>query len=116
MAYYPVAHFLHSSFNGSQVGLLGTKADQLTDDIWEYIPSNGPFPSSTSIPEAILNNMRHDLEYFYPFDTHSYGKDLTPNHLIFRIYTQVAIFLEDKWPIRMRRNGHPMLNGQKMCE
>ena len=116
MAYYTVAHFLHSSFDGSQVGPLGIKADQLTDDVWEYILSSGPFPSSTSIPEASLNKMRHEFEYFYPFDIRSSGKDLIPNHLTFCIYTHAAMFPEEKWPLSMRTNGHLMLNGQKMSK
>lgn len=116
MAYYTISHFLHGEIDGSKPGLLNIKADQMTDDVWEYLFSSGPFPSSTSIPKESLEKMRHEFEYFYPFDIRSSGKDLIPNHLTFCIYTHAALFPEDKWPLSIRTNGHLMLNGQKMSK
>lgn len=60
--------------------------------------------------------MKHEYEYFYPFDIRSSGKDLIPNHLTFCAYVHAALFPEDKWPRSMRTNGHLMLNGQKMSK
>jgi leucyl-tRNA synthetase len=60
--------------------------------------------------------MKHEFEYFYPFDIRSSGKDLVPNHLTFCAYVHAAMFPEDKWPLSMRTNGHLMLNGKKMSK
>lgn len=36
-AFYPVAHFLQSDFYGQCQGSLGISAQQLSDDVWDYI-------------------------------------------------------------------------------
>lgn len=59
---------------------------------------------------------KRELEYFYPMDIRSSGKDLTPNHLTFCLYKHAAIFPEDMWPLSMRTNGHLKLNGKKMSK
>jgi leucyl-tRNA synthetase len=60
--------------------------------------------------------LKHEYEYFYPFDIRSSGKDLINNHLTFAVYNHSALFGEDKWPLSMRTNGHLMLNGKKMSK
>ncbi|CAL1697931.1 unnamed protein product [Somion occarium] len=116
MAYYTIAHFLHSEWNGSKPGSLNITPDQMTEEVWEYVFSNGPFPSSSIIAKEKLQKMRHEFEYFYPFDIRSSGKDLIPNHLTFCLYTHAVMFPEEKWPLSIRTNGHLMLNGQKMSK
>ncbi|KAL6308866.1 leucine-tRNA ligase [Sparassis latifolia] len=116
MAYYTVAHFLHSDIYGRNPGLLDVKPEQLTDDVWDYVFRNGPWPKSASVSKKDIDIMKHEYEYFYPFDVRSSGKDLIPNHLTFCIYVHAALFPEDKWPLSMRTNGHLMVNGQKMSK
>lgn len=88
----------------------------MTDEIWEYIFTNGPFPDPSPLPKSSADALKHEFEYFYPFDIRSSGKDLIPNHLTFAVYNHAAIFPEDKWPLSMRANGHLMLNGKKMSK
>lgn len=102
--------------DGSKPGPLGITPDQLTDEVWEYIFCDGPWPSSVTLPREKADVMKRSFEYFYPFDVRSSGKDLVPNHLTFAVYNHAAIFGEDKWPLSMRTNGHLMLNGQKMSK
>ncbi|EKM52613.1 uncharacterized protein PHACADRAFT_261160 [Phanerochaete carnosa HHB-10118-sp] len=116
MAYYTVAHFLHSSIDGSKPGLLPIKPEQMTDEIWEYIFRKGPWPVDSTIPKEHIDTMKREFDYFYPFDIRSSGKDLINNHLTFCVYNHAALFPEDKWPLSMRTNGHLMLNGQKMSK
>jgi len=40
--------------DGSQVGPLGIKAEDLTDDVWEYILKKGAYPADCKIPEEHL--------------------------------------------------------------
>ncbi|KAF9784634.1 hypothetical protein BJ322DRAFT_1204776 [Thelephora terrestris] len=116
MAYYTVAHHLHEDIKGERPGPMGIKGSEMTDDVWEYIVSNGPFPTETTIPKKHLDHLKSDFNYFYPFDIRSSGKDLIPNHLTFCVYNHAALFPEDKWPVSMRTNGHLMLNGKKMSK
>ncbi|KAM6493241.1 hypothetical protein JOM56_011375 [Amanita muscaria] len=115
MSYYTVAHLLHpDNLDGSKPGPLGITAEQMTDEIWEYLFSNGPFPSPSPVPKETADALKHDYNYFYPFDTSA--KDLVPNHLTMALYNHVAVLPEQKWPLSMRTNGHLMLNGEKMSK
>ncbi|KAI0031473.1 leucyl-tRNA synthetase [Vararia minispora EC-137] len=118
MAYYTVAHLLHSSatIDGKVRGRLDIAPEQLTDEVWEYIFANGPFPSPSPLPKEKADELKHCFEYWYPFDIRSSGKDLINNHLTFAVYNHAAIFGEDKWPLSIRTNGHLMLNGKKMSK
>jgi len=104
-------------FDGSQVGPIGIKPEELTDEVWEYIlGSSTEIPSSTSIAAEKLQTLKREFLYFYPLDIRSSGKDLIPNHLTFAIYNHSALFPEELWPRSMRANGHLMLNGKKMSK
>lgn len=88
----------------------------MTDEIWEYVYANGPFPSPSPVPLEAANALKAEFSYFYPMDIRSSGKDLIPNHLSFCIYVHAALFDEQHWPRSMRANGHLMLNGEKMSK
>ncbi|PPR01537.1 hypothetical protein CVT24_001848 [Panaeolus cyanescens] len=77
MSYYTVAHLLHDNIEGSKPGPLGVSAD--------------PSP----IPKEKVDAMKHEYEYFYPFDIRSSAKDLHGDEY---------------------SNGHLMLNGKKMSK
>ncbi|KAF8886349.1 hypothetical protein BD779DRAFT_1662735 [Infundibulicybe gibba] len=115
MSYYTIARLLHEdSMDGSTPGPLGVTPEQMTDEVWEYIFCNGPWPDHAPLHREKADAMKHEFAYFYPFDIQSSTKDLIPNHLSFSLYNHVAIFPEDKWPLSMRANGQLMLNGKKM--
>ncbi|KAJ3282794.1 cytosolic leucyl tRNA synthetase [Borealophlyctis nickersoniae] len=117
MAYYTVAHMLHGGvLDGSKPGSAGIAASDMTDAVWSYILLNGPYPSDTKIPQATLDKLRREFEYFYPLDLRCSGKDLVTNHLTFFIYNHTAIFPKEKWPKAVRANGHLLLNGDKMSK
>ncbi|KAH9056465.1 leucyl-tRNA synthetase [Lactarius vividus] len=116
MCYYTVAHLLHGSIDGKVRGKLDIAPEQMTDEIWEYIFVNGPWPANAPLHKEKADALKHEYEYFYPFDVRSSGKDLINNHLSFAIYNHAAIFPESKWPLSMRANGHLLLNGQKMSK
>lgn len=108
--------FAGGVINGREPGPLGIKPDQLSDEIWEYIFVDGPWPPQASISKDKADTLKHEFNYFYPFDVRSSGKDLIPNHLTFALYNHVAIFPEKHWPDGMRTNGHLLLNGKKMSK
>ncbi|MCO5586503.1 hypothetical protein L7F22_040443 [Adiantum nelumboides] len=114
MAFYTVAHLLQGGDIYGQTGS-GIRAEDLTDDVWDYILCDGPFPS-TDIPESCLKQMKQEFEYWYPFDLRVSGKDLIRNHLTFCVYNHTALFAKEKWPKAFRCNGFLMLNSKKMSK
>jgi leucyl-tRNA synthetase len=104
------------SIDGKVRGKLDIAPEQMTDEIWEYIFIDGPWPANSPLPREKADALKHEYEYFYPFDVRSSGKDLINNHLSFAVYSHAAIFPESKWPLSMRANGHILLNGQKMSK
>lgn len=104
------------SIDGKTPGPLGVTPEQMTDEVWDYILCDGAWPEPSPLPRAKADAMKHEFEYFYPFDVRSSGKDLIGNHLTFCVYVHAALFPEDKWPLSMRTNGHLMLNGKKMSK
>jgi leucyl-tRNA synthetase len=117
MAYYTVAHLLHDGdIFGRTPGPLGVSAEQMTDEAWEYVFCNGPWPDPEPFAKEKADALKHEFNYFYPFDMRSSGKDLVQNNLTFLLYNHAAIFPEDKWPKGIRTNGHLMLNGKKMSK
>ncbi|XP_019423387.1 PREDICTED: leucine--tRNA ligase, cytoplasmic-like isoform X2 [Lupinus angustifolius] len=115
MAYYTIAHHLQ---NGDMYGQheSAIKPQQLTDEVWDYIFCGGQYPESTDISSSILDKMKREFEYWYPFDLRVSGKDLIQNHLTFSIYNHTAIMSKQYWPRGFRCNGHIMLNSEKMSK
>ncbi|KAI3647532.1 hypothetical protein MP228_007753 [Amoeboaphelidium protococcarum] len=117
MAYYTVAHLLQSgSLDGSKPGLLNIKAEQMTDEVWNYIFTEEKMMPDTEIPFDDLQRMKQEFEYFYPLDLRVSGKDLISNHLTFFIYNHVAMFPQRFWPKAVRANGHLLIDNEKMSK
>jgi leucyl-tRNA synthetase len=108
--------YLAGTLDGSVPGPLGITPDQMTDEIWEYIFCDGPFPDPSPLPKEKADTLKHEFNYFYPYDIRSSAKDLIPNHLTFNLYVHAAIFPKKMFPLSMRTNGHLMLNGKKMSK
>jgi leucyl-tRNA synthetase len=117
MAYYTVAHFLHSDLEGKQPGLFQISASNMTDEVWEYIfNESAKYSTACNVPQAQLDQMRAEFTYFYPLDLRVSGKDLVPNHLTFFLYNHVCLFEEKHWPKGIRANGHLLFNSEKMSK
>ena len=115
-AFYTIAHLLFKDYYGNEIGPLGIKAEQMTDEVFDYIFQHVDEVKETNIPIESLQRLRREFEYFYPLDVSISGKDLIPNHLTFFIYTHVALFPKKFWPKGIRANGHLMLNNAKMSK
>lgn len=114
MAYYTIAHLLHKNdMYGSSTSM---KPEQMTDEVWDFVFCGGRQPQSSDIPSSVLNQMKQEFEYWYPFDLRVSGKDLIQNHLTFCIYNHTAIMSKRHWPRGFRCNGHLMLNSEKMSK
>ncbi|KAK3161037.1 hypothetical protein QOZ80_1BG0070820 [Eleusine coracana subsp. coracana] len=114
MAYYTIAHILQKGdMYGKEMSTI--RAEEMTDEVWDYVFCGGPAPKG-DIPPALLNQMKQQFEYWYPFDIRVSGKDLIQNHLTFCIYNHAALLPERHWPRGFRCNGHLMLNSEKMSK
>lgn len=119
MAYYTISHMLHGDIFGKTTGTLGITADQMTDEVWDYVFARREYSekvTDSNISEDKLASMRREFEYWYPLDMRVSGKDLIPNHLTFFLYIHLAIFPPEYWPKSVRANGHLLLNGEKMSK
>jgi len=120
MAYYTVAHLLHSDRFGTELGPLSIKPNQMVDEVWDYVfcrrELSDELLKSCGINKTGLETMRREFEYWYPLDMNSSGKDLIPNHLTFFLYNHIALFPKEYWPRSVRANGHLLLNGDKMSK
>ncbi|KAK3002424.1 hypothetical protein RJ639_022209 [Escallonia herrerae] len=115
MAYYTVCHlFQNGDMYGSESS--SVKPEQLTDEVWDFLFCDGPFPESSDILSSLLEKMKREFEYWYPFDLRVSGKDLIQNHLTFCIYNHAALMPKHHWPRGFRCNGHIMLNSEKMSK
>ncbi|KAG0496450.1 hypothetical protein HPP92_001141 [Vanilla planifolia] len=114
MAYYTIAHLLQK---GDMYGSVSSsiKPEQMTDEVWDYVFLSGPSPK-TDISSSLLNEMKQEFEYWYPFDLRVSGKDLIQNHLTFCIYNHAALVPRKHWPRGFRCSGHIMLNSEKMSK
>ena len=120
MAYYTIAHLLHADRYGNEPGVLNIKAEQMLDEIWDYVFTRRELDdgliAKSGISKDALQAMRREFEYWYPLDVRASGKDLIPNHLTFFLYIHIALFPPEYWPKSIRANGHLLLNGEKMSK
>lgn len=120
MAYYTIVPWLHTDLFGKDKGKGDIGADQMIDEVWDYVFSRTELTNEvvekSKIPKGTLEGMRRDFEYWYPLDVRVSGKDLINNHLTFFLYNHIAFFSEEYWPRGVRANGHLMLNGSKMSK
>ncbi|KAK5661310.1 hypothetical protein OQA88_11205 [Cercophora sp. LCS_1] len=120
MAYYTIAHWLHTDLFGREKGKAGVSPEQMIDEVWDYVfcrtQLTDDLAAKSGIPKETLQGMRREFEYFYPLDLRVSGKDLIPNHLTFFLYNHIALFPREYWPKSIRANGHLQLNGEKMSK
>jgi leucyl-tRNA synthetase len=103
--------------DGSQVGPLGIKPEDLTDAVWEYIFKKGAYPEGCAISEENLQKLRREFEYWYPLDLRGSGKDLIRNHLTMSLYNHAAIWEDHNYmPRGFFCNGWILVNGKKMSK
>jgi len=116
MAYYTVAHLLQRGDMYGGAGGGGVDPQLLTDAVWDCVFLEGPEPAEAAFPRSLLEQMRAEFTFWYPFDLRVSGKDLIQNHLTFCLYSHTALFPPSHWPRAVRCNGHLLLNGDKMSK
>lgn len=124
MALYTIAHFFFGSTDNLTGAAMsspsGIAAEDLSDEVFDYIFLAKPFPEgfSTRIAAAVLDNIKAEFEYWYPMDLRVSAKDLIPNHLTMCLYNHIEIWKDrpEMWPRGIYCNGHIMVDAEKMSK
>ncbi len=94
------------------------KPESLTPEVFDYIfygkGDAAELSKAVSIPVELLDSMRTEFLYWYPFDLRNSAKELVPNHLSFCIFHHAALFPPEHWPKAIGVNGMLMVEGQGM--
>ena len=94
------------------------KPESLTPEVFDYIffgkGDANELGITTGLSADLLNAMRSEFLYWYPFDFRNSAKELVPNHLTFCIFHHAALFPPEHWPKAIGVNGMLMVEGQGM--
>jgi leucyl-tRNA synthetase len=94
------------------------KPEALTPEVFDYVfygkGSSSQLEASVGIKASLLDSMRSEFLYWYPFDLRNSAKELVPNHLSFCIFHHAALFPPEHWPKAIGVNGMLMVEGKQM--
>jgi len=97
----------------------GIEAEQLTGEVFDYLFSGKgkveKIAARSRISRKLLEEMRSEFLYWYPFDLRISAKELLPNHLTFCLFQHVALF-PDHLPRGIGVNGVLSVEGNKMSK
>ncbi len=107
MIYYTIAHILED-----------IDPEKLEDSVFDYLfqglGNSEEVANQTGIEEEKLEEMREQVEYWYPLDYRLSANELIANHLTFHIFHHVALFNRNMWPQGITSFGMALLEGSKM--
>ena len=93
-------------------------AEALTPEVFDFLfygkGDATELGITTGLSANLLNAMRSEFLYWYPFDLRNSAKELVPNHLSFCIFHHAALFPPEHWPKAIGVNGMLMIEGQGM--
>jgi len=116
MAYYTIAHVLQGGSLKSEVPW----ASRLDDAFFDYVFLGQGEPagiaSRLGIAPGLLEDLRKEFTYWYPFDLRNTGKDLIQNHMAFCLFNHTALFPPEHWPRGFGVIGHVQQSGRKMSK
>ena len=94
------------------------KPESLTPEVFDYVffgkGNVAKLSKAVGIDAGLLDSMRSEFLYWYPFDLRNSAKELVPNHLSFCIFHHAALFPPQHWPKAIGVNGMLMIEGQGM--
>jgi leucyl-tRNA synthetase len=90
----------------------------LKPEVFDYIfygkGNVAELSKAVGVTAELLDLMRSEFLYWYPFDLRNSAKELVPNHLSFCIFHHAALFPAEHWPRAFGVNGMLMVEGQGM--
>ena len=116
MAYYTIAHALQGGSLRSTVPW----AQRLDDAFFDYVflgkGDGRAVARRLDVERSVVEGLRDEFAYWYPFDLRNTGKDLVQNHMAFCLFHHTAIFPKEHWPRGYGVNGWVQMAGRKMSK
>ncbi len=116
MAYYTIAHVLQGGKLRSEVPWSKKIDDRFFDYVFFGQGDIREVASRVGVPPDVIEGLRGEFEYWYPFDLRNTGKDLVQNHMAFCLFGHVAMFPPELWPRGFGVNGWVQMSGMKMSK
>ncbi len=94
------------------------QSEALKPEVFDYLflgkGAATQISETSGITVELLEEMREEFLYWYPFDLRVSAKELVPNHLSFCIFHHAALFPREHWPRAIGVNGMLMIEGKQM--
>ncbi len=108
MALYPLCHMLREH------------KPLLSDPFFDYVLTGEgnvtDVAKQCNVPKKIVEDIRNEFNYWYPFDQrHTFTAHLS-NHLSFMLFAHAALFARNKWPKKITFHGMVISEGTKMSK
>ena len=116
MAYYTIAHVLQGGRLRSEVAWAGKLDDAFFDYVFLGRGDAASVASHLGVAVDVVESLRREFTYWYPFDLRNTGKDLVQNHMAFCLFTHVAVFPPELVPRGFGVNGFVQLGGRRMSK
>ncbi len=116
MAYYTIAHVLQGGKLRSAVGWAATLDDAFFDYVFLGQGDAAAIGSKIGAGKDLVEELRREFTYWYPFDLRNTGKDLVQNHMTFCLFNHIAVFPPELWPKGFGVNGWVRMAGLKMSK
>ncbi len=116
MADYTIAHALQGGKLRSEVPWAGRVDDAFFDYVFRGQGDPAALAKRLGTTRAVLEGLRREFVYWYPFDLRHTGKDLVQNHMTFCLFNHIALFPEAQWPRGFGIVGHLAMGGRKMSK
>jgi len=116
MAYYTIAHALQGGALRSEVPWASRLDDAFFDFVFLGKGAAAEVAARSGVTREILEALRSEFLYWYPFDLRNTGKDLVQNHMTFCLFHHTALFPKELWPRGFGVNGFVQMMGRKMSK
>lgn len=116
MAYYTIAHVLQGGSLRSSVPWASKVQDAFFDYVFRGNGDAAAIAAELGIEPSVLEDLRREFAYWYPFDLRNTGRDLVQNHMTFCLFNHTALFPPEQWPRGFGINGYVQLFGKKMSK
>ena len=111
MSLYPITYLLRAN---------NIRKDQLTDAFFDYVMNSegsvAGVSRATGISGDLLERLREEWLYWYPFDHRHDFQPHISNHTSFMFFAHSAIFAPRNWPRALSFHGLILSEGEKMSK
>lgn len=112
---YPVYYVISMYANQGTI-----KPENMTEDFFDYVllgeGNAKAVHAETGVPEATLDRIRAEFEYWYPLDVNLGGKEHMTVHFPVFLMNHVAVLRPEHWPKGILVNWYITMSGGKISK